>query len=257
MTLQERIKELKLRANPINYRNISVNVKGQLTSSDFQKDLDNRIINGYLATWGTVNDYGEMFIKGAFSKSIQERGPASSSKYKITFLWMHDSHDPLSLFAELTEDDYGLRFRTAPLDDVPNADRCIKQIRSGTLNQFSAGFNYVWDKIEWNTDEDCLVLLEAELMEGSVVTMGSDCETYAMRSSADFDTAMVSLNDDIEDFIKTIPRKQQLELRQLITRHKSLSKIEPLELRQAALGQDEPVGAVMDYKHLLTDLKIF
>ena len=42
---------------------------------------------------------------------------------------------PLALFAVLREDDFGLYFETEPLDDVPNADRTIKQINSGTLFQ--------------------------------------------------------------------------------------------------------------------------
>jgi HK97 family phage prohead protease len=256
MSLHPKIKALKLRAAPINYRNVSVNARGQLTTS-VQDDLDKRIIQGYLITWGTVNDYGEKCIKGCCAKSIQERGPNSSSKYKITFLWQHDCRDPLSLFAELVEDDYGLRFKTLPLDDVPNADRAIKQIRSGTLNQFSVGFDYIWDKVEWDSTDDSLVLKEIDLYEGSVVTLAADSETFAMRSSINLEEEKMLLNEEIEDFIKTIPRKQQLELRQLITRHKSLAIMEPLELRQAALDKDEPAGDVLDYKLLLTDLKLF
>lgn len=257
--LTDKITALKLRADPINFRNVqmSVNGFGQLTSKSIQDDLDKRIINGYLAVWGSVNDYGEKFIKGAFAKSIQERGPNSNSNYKITFLWQHDSRDPLSLFAELVEDDYGLRFRTAPLDDVPNGDRTVKQIRSGTLNQFSVGFNYIWDQIEWDSTDESLVLIEAAMLEGSVVTLGSDVNTYAMRSSKSFDEHLLMLNEETEDFIRTIPRKQQLELRQLITRHKSLGKMEPLELRQPALDQDEPAGDAINYTNLLTGSKIF
>jgi len=243
------------KATPINYRAMSISASGKLIST-FQEDLDNRIINGYLCSWGTVNDYGEKVIKGAFSKSIQERGPASNSNYKITFLWQHKTDDPLAVFAELIEDDYGLRFKTLPLDDVPNADRCIKQIRSGTLNQFSYGFDYVWDKVEWDSNDDSLVLKEVELWEGSVVTIGADTGTMALRAAGNIDDAWIELNDEIEGFIKSIPRKHQLELRELFTRHKSLSKIEPLQQRQTALDQDEPAGAV-DYVSLLLDQKIF
>lgn len=254
-TLQQRIQELKKRANPINYSTISVDPSGNL-SDTFQTDLDNRIINGYLMTWGTINSYQEMAIKGCCAKSLQERGPGSNSKYKITFLWQHDTTDPLAIFGELTEDDFGLRFRTLPLDDVASADRALKQVRSGTLNQFSAGFNYIWDKIDYDPDNDALILKEIDLMEGSIVTIASDPNTFALRSKENFDAAQLLLNDEMEDFIKTIPRKQQLELRQLITRQKSLYKIEPHEQKQDALEVVEPVNAI-DYNYLLTDLKIF
>lgn len=244
------------RATPINHRAMAIDASGKLISN-FQEDLDKRIINGYLAVWGVVNDYGEKVIKGAFSKSIQERGPNSTSKYKLLFLWMHDCKDPLAAFAELTEDDYGLRFKTLPLDDVPNADRCIKQIRSGTLNQFSYGFDYVWDKVEWDSNDDSLVLKEVDLWEGSVVSIGADIETFALRSSKSMEEAWINFNEEMEDFIGTIPRKQQLELRQLITRHKSLSKVEPSQQRQKALDQDEPAGAELELYQSLMDQKIF
>lgn len=257
MSLHPKILALKAKANPITYRSMAIDTTGKLIPS-FQEDLDKRIINGYLATWGTVNDYGEMLVRGAFAKSIQERGPASNSNYKITFLWMHDATDPLAVFAELVEDDYGLLFRTLPLDDVPNADRAIKQIRSGTLNQFSYGFDYVWDKIEYDYENDVLILKEVELWEGSVVTMGADTNTFALRSAKDVDQACLDINEEIDDFIRTIPRKFQLELRQLFTRHKSLAKMEPLEQRRQALRDEEPAGAEkVDYIKLLTDQKIF
>lgn len=237
-----KLKALRAIANPITYRSISVNAAGRLTS--YSEDLEKRIINGYLVTWGTVNDFGEKFIKGAFSKSISERGPASNSKYKLTFLWMHDMRDPLAQFDELVEDDIGLRFRTKPLDEVANADRCIKQIKSGTLNQFSIGFDYVWDKMAWDDSDDSLVMYEAELWEGSVVTAGADGETYALRgANINIEDEQILLNEETEDFIRTIPRKQQLELRQLFTRHKSLSKLEPQQQKRNALREEEPAAA--------------
>lgn len=256
MSLHPKIKALKATATPINYRAMAISPKGKLVVN-YQEDLDNRIINGYLAVWGTVNDYGEMVVRGAFAKSIQERGPASNSNYKITFLWMHDCTDPLAVFAELEEDDYGLRFRTLPLDDVSNADRAIKQIRSGTLNQFSYGFNYVWDKTEYDYENDVLILKEVELWEGSVVTIGADTETYAQRAAANPSDAWVEFNDEMENFIRTIPRKQQLELRHLITRHKSLAKLEPAAQRQKPLHEEEPAGAELELYKSLIDLKIF
>jgi len=70
---------------------------------------------------------------------------------------------------------------------------------------------------------------------------------------------LLDLNDETEDFIKSIPRKQQLELRQLITRHKSLAKIEPQQpVEQPALEeQSEPVEAGIDYEYLRNNLKLF
>lgn len=244
MTTKERkIKELRRRAAPINYATIDIQKNAKLEITD------DRVIKGYLIKWGSINHYNEMVIKGACAKSIKERGPNSTANYKITFLWQHKQDDPLAVFAVLREDDYGLYFETKPLDDVPNADRCIKQIKSGTLNQFSIGFDYIWDKIEWDDEKNCLVLLELELFEGSVVTIGADGGTYAIRSKQ----GMEDLHDDIEDFIKTLPKKDRLQARKLFALQKSLINLKPIEHRKKSLQEDKPtkkVKANVDYNYL-------
>ncbi len=212
--LQQKIKEIKLRAAPINYSTVAINERGELTDND----LDKRIIKGYLIVWGVKNDYGEKCIKGCCSKSIRERGPQSNAKYKITFLWQHKQDDPLALFAKLEEDDYGLYFETLPLDDVPNADRALKQVRSKTLNQFSVGFDYLWDKMEWDESDESIVMKELDLFEGSIVTIAANRETYALRSKENLEL----LHDDTQDFITSLPRSKQLEARQIFARHKEL-----------------------------------
>lgn len=232
--LQTKIAELKKNAGHIAYRAIEMDKDGMIIT---ESGLDKRIIKGYLCRWNYKNSHGQKFVKGSFAKSIQERGPGSSAKYKLTFLWMHDETDPLAVFAVLKEDDYGLYFETAPLDDVPNADRCIKQIRSGTLNQFSVGFYYVWDKIEYDEADDSLVLLEADMMEGSVVTFGSDDETYAIRSGK---MTEEQLHDDIDDFINILPRKDRLQARKLFTLQKSLVATE--KRTKSELGKHKPAA---------------
>ncbi len=251
--LHPKIQEIKQRAAPISYGTVSVNQFGEMVER--VSLLDQRIVEGYACIWGDKNSYGEIFVKGAFSKSIKERGPGSTSNYQIKFLNQHSTNDPLSLFEVIAEDEIGLYFKTMPLDDVPSADRLLKQIRSGTINNFSYGWDYIWDKVAYNDEEDALMILEAELYEISAVSIPAGMNTYAIRS-ADLPAALEELADDTEDFIKSIPRKQQLELRQLITRHKSLAKVEPPEQRQKALDETEPVAAGLDYKQLL-NLKIF
>lgn len=247
MILQQKIKELKVRVGAISYSTVSINERGKL-QDDAAALLDQRIVTGYLIVWGKRNMYGEKAIKGCCAKSIRERGPGTAAKYKITFLWQHKQDDPLSLFAELTEDDYGLYFKTEPLDDVPSANRALTQIRSKTLNQFSVGFDYVWDKIEYDEADDSLVLLEIDLFEGSVVTIGADSETYAIRSKENVEL----LHDDTEDFIMGLPRSKQLEARKIFTRHKTLFGFEPDAQRNTPLDESKPdaAGLAIDYNYL-------
>lgn len=247
MALHPKIKELKQRAMPVNESSLSVDAKGEL--------IDDRRIKGYLVVWGVRDDHGTVFLKGCCAKSIKERGPESNSKYRIKFLWQHRQDDPLCNFDVLKEDDYGLYFEAVP-DDVPNGDRAVRQVKSGTLNQFSIGFDYVWDKTEWDDNLDAIVLKEIDLFEGSVVTIPSNMETYAVRSMEQYENENELLQDDTEDFIKSLPRAKQLEARQLIARQISLARIEPQALRQSALGSREPVEAGIDYDYLLTNFKI-
>jgi len=246
--LQDQILLLKQRAAPISYSTTAINEDGNLVDLDLEK----RVVKGYLCKWGAKNMFNQKVVKGAFAKSIRERGPESQAKYKITFLWQHDQHDPLALFSVLREDEYGLYFETMPLDDVPNADRALKQIKSGTINQFSVGFDYIWDKIEFDETDDSVVLLEVDLFEGSVVTIGADSNTFAIRSKEQLE----DLHDDIEDFIKSIPRKDQLQLRKLFALQKSLIPIEPFEQRNKTLEKDKPTEKrSINFEYLTSQLK--
>lgn len=172
--------------------------------------LDKRVVEGYGVLWGQRNSHGEKFVKGAFSKAINDLGPKSNSAYKIKFRDRHGK--TCALFEELYEDEIGLFFRTMPLDDVSWANDVLTQLRSGSLNNFSIGFNHVWDKVEWDDDDDCLVCLEARLFEISVVDIPSDMSTYAIRS-----VEKEYLVDDVEDFIASLPRSKQLEARKLFS----------------------------------------
>src|SRR5688572_8414152 len=78
--LHPKIKELKQRSAPITYSEVmSVSSEG-LTVEDNK-------IKGYLIAWGVRDTYGTKFIKGCCAKSLNERGPGTQSKYKITLLW--------------------------------------------------------------------------------------------------------------------------------------------------------------------------
>ncbi len=252
MDLHSKIKDLKLRASTLTKSTSYVDKEGNLITPDLKIEADaaSRTVKGYLAVFGIPDDYGTMPIKGCFAKSINERGPKSQSKQKIAFVWQHDITDPIGQFTVLEEDDYGLYFE-AVCDEVPSGDRALRQINSGTINQFSYGFAYVWDKMEYLEDTGVIAMYEVVMYEGSPVTLGSCSETYAIRSLADFETQKDLLDLETEDFIKAVPRNKQLELRQLIAKHISLAQVKPDELRQKPLTEhkpDESIAEIGGYK---------
>lgn len=222
--LQEKIKNLQSKKKPIEFSYLSVDARGKLSERKIngKSVLDERVVEGYAVIWGQVNSHGEKFVKGAFSKAINDIGPKSNSNYKIKFRDRHGK--TCSLFEELIEDEIGLFFRTMPLDNVSWADDVLTQLRSGSLNNFSIGFNHVWDKVEWDDDNDCLVCLEARLFEISVVDIPSDMETYAVRAIEE-----EYLTEDIEDFIVSLPKSKQLEARKLFSLCMTLPKAEQVD----------------------------
>ena len=226
-----KIKELQLRSLPANELRYE-------ESKDYKLKVQDRTVKGYLVVWGVRDTHGTTFVKGSCTKSIKERGPNSSAYQKILFLWQHRGDEPIGQFTVLEEDDYGLYFE-AVLDEIPEGERALIQINSGTLNQFSIGFRYLWDRMEYDEEEDLIVIYECHLLEGSVVTFASNDQTHAVRSIEQLHEQKTILDDDTEFFIRGLPKNKQLELRQLITRHVSLATIRPETFIPPDTGEPE------------------
>lgn len=224
--LHQKIKELQLRATPINYSGTSVTAEGKLTD-------DEKGGKAYFCIWGEKDTYGTAFAKGCFSRSIAERGPESNANQKIAFCWQHDIKDPIGRNIRIVEDEIGAytEFEFDDFDAVPSAKRAKAQIKSGTINGYSFGFDYIWDKMEYDADNDVIVVLDTYLVEISPVTRASISGTHTVRSIEDYELQKSCLNEETEEFIRSIPRSKQLELRQLMTRQISLAKVEPLTFR--------------------------
>lgn len=219
---------------------------------------DDWIIKGYLAVFGVKDAYGTRAIKGCFAKSLKERGPTSSAKNKIIHLYFHKIEEPVGQYRVLKEDDYGLYFECV-VDKVPGRpEQTYLQTRSGTLNQFSFGFNYIWDKMEYNAKLDCVDMYECDLYEGSSVAVkAANPETYAIRSKEDLQARLIELGAEAEAIIVNLPRKNQLEIRQLITSYKSLAEFKPIESVRTLDLSVEPTKDVMVVGGYKLDVKQF
>lgn len=186
---------------------------------------ESRIISGYLAVFGNRDSEGDIILKGAFKKSLAERGVGSKSNRKIVFLWQHDTREPLGMFTVLKEDNYGLYFE-AKIDNIELGDRCITQLKSGTLNQFSIGFQYILDKTEYDESIDSFIIHELNLFEGSVVTMGANDMTYFSGMKAvEIENREKDLRKETDLLLKELDYSTQLLVRQLISKHISLSHV--------------------------------
>jgi HK97 family phage prohead protease len=140
-----------------------------------------RKVKGYAIVWGSKNDYNEIVLKGATLNSLNARGIGSTSGNPILVLNQHRQTEPLCRPTILQEDDYGLYFEGDIIEGVGYADEAVNQVSQGVLRQLSYGFNYIWDKTEYDATNDAYILKEIKLGEISLVTFSSD-ENAQLRS---------------------------------------------------------------------------
>lgn len=140
-----------------------------------------RKVKGYAIVWGSKNDYNEIVLKGATLNSLNARGIGSTSGNPILVLNQHRQTEPLCRPTILQEDDYGLYFEGDIIEGVGYADQAVNQVSQGVLRQLSYGFNYIWDKTEYDATMDAYILKEIKLGEISLVTFSSD-ENAQLRS---------------------------------------------------------------------------
>lgn len=144
------------------------------------KDLDegSRMVSMYLSKFDNIDSDNDVIRKGAFTKSIYERGPSSASNRKIAFLRYHNWEMPIGKFIELKEDDNGL-FAVAQLSESTNGQDALIDYKEGIIREHSIGFRYIKDKIRFIEDAAMdsggfYEVNEVQLFEGSAVTFGAN-----------------------------------------------------------------------------------
>lgn len=159
----------KEKSSPTMYKELNIEGVKELNSEE-------HIIEIKFAAYGYKDSDDDILVNGCFAKSIQERGPESSTNRKIAFLWQHDMKDPIGKILKIEEREDGAyaEVRLSNFDAVPNAKRAYYQLMSGDINQFSFGFGYIWDKMEYDEEQDAYIIKEVKLYEISVVTLGAN-----------------------------------------------------------------------------------
>lgn len=141
-------------------------------------DEDKRIVKGYGSAFDVLDSDYDVIRRGAFAKSIQERGVNSSGNRRIAHLRNHDWEHQIGKFLELEEDEYGLRF-VAQLGRSTKGSDALLDYQDGILREHSIGFNYVQDKIKFIEQSDLndgghWEVTEVKLWEISGVTFGAN-----------------------------------------------------------------------------------
>lgn len=199
---------------------------------------ESRTISGYAAIFNNRDKVGDILLKGCFAKSIQDRGPESQANDKIIMLWQHHMDEPIGKITVLVEDEKGLYFE-AVIDDVERGNQALKQLESGTLNQFSFGYSYVREKCEYDQEHDALIVKEVVLYEISVVSIGCNGETEYLGLKSEGIDPYEDLYKEIESAIKGLSIRKKEEIQTIIRKALSLGQFKPEVPRKAVEPLEE------------------
>ena len=96
---------------------------------------------GYASVFGVVDSHGTVFDRGAFTKTIKERGGW------LPIVWMHKPDVPIGR-ALVTEDDIGMRVQGQLDLDVQKGAEVHSGMKKGYITVMSHSFGKIPDKIK-------------------------------------------------------------------------------------------------------------
>lgn len=136
---------------------------------------------GYASVFGNKDSYGDVVIKGAFTKTLAEW---ERKGIPIPIYWEHNTADPdfnLGAVVEATEDDRGLKIHGRLDMESPKSAQSYRLLKSGRVNQMSFAYSiidgaFIMPEGE-NAGESYFELRELDLYEVSIVPIGANQQT--------------------------------------------------------------------------------
>jgi len=133
------------------------------------------IVTGYFSKFNNVDSDGDIMKPGAFTKTINEQGPASAQP-RIKHLLNHDPSQPLGKLLTLREDEYGLYYESQ-VGTHEGGEDFIKMVESGLITEHSIGFKIIkrnqvqsYENYLRNPSLGQFEITEVKLYEGSSLT---------------------------------------------------------------------------------------
>jgi uncharacterized protein len=195
-------------------------------------DMKQGIVSGYFAVFGNKDLDGDVIEPGAFTKTIQERGP--SGKQLIKYLLDHDKNKVVAKMMNLYEDQKGLRYE-AKIGSHAAGQDFQKMVESELINQHSFGFRTIKEMYDDQTKAN--LIKEVMMYEGSAVQfLGANPETtfIDLKNESDAFEYLTRL----EKFVKTSDATDET-LEKLESQLKSL--LEMLKPAEATLVETKAV----------------
>ena len=183
-------------------------------------DEDTGIVEAYVSVMGIVDEDipPDMIELGAFTKTIQERGPAGANKIRVLHQhrWDEVVGKPLSLVehgrdqlpAELLkqypEATGGLFAQTQFILDVQRAREDFALYKAGAMSEWSIGFDTLEADFDKSADDESFRRIkEVRLWEYSPVTWGANQATIT--------TNVKEVDKQVEDDLLVEPSVEHLQ----------------------------------------------
>ncbi len=145
-------------------------------------NFKDRIVEGYFSSFDVKDSDNDIIRRGAFAKSIQENGPASSSK-RIKHLFNH--WNTVGVLEKLYEDEFGLAFRSKIGNHALGND-VLNMYMDGIVTEHSIGFQMVQGK--FSESSEGREIKEVILWEGSSLDRwGANMNTPVIKSQEQLD----------------------------------------------------------------------
>jgi len=132
------------------------------------KDAQDGIISGLGAVFDTVDDGGDLIVKGAFDRSL-----ASSRRVKM--LWQHDPNQVIGVWDSISVDDKGLKVKGHIIPEVVKGAEALALLKAGAVDGLSIGYKTADFEIVSEKSRHRR-LKEINLFEISVVTFPMNSE---------------------------------------------------------------------------------
>ena len=145
--------------------------------------------DGTFTGYGSVIDvkdyYGDIVIKGAFAKSLDEWKAKGALP---PMLWQHDAAEPIGTYSKMQEDDHGLMVEGRILLEAgPVEQRAYQHVKAGSVRGLSIGYSIAPGGLEYDKAQDAYLLKQLNLWEVSPVTFPANdqAEIGTVKSAID------------------------------------------------------------------------
>lgn len=157
---------------------------------------------GYLSTYGNVDSYGDIMVKGCFDESIKK-------KPTVPMLWNHNTNSVIGKL-ELHGDNKGVVARGFLNLKDEKAQNILDLLRMGALDSMSVGFMIIdSEPIDPNRPFGGVKFTKATIVEGSVVTVPANDQAL-IQNVKSFETDEKQLKDLVKSAVDEAFKKERV-----------------------------------------------